>query len=529
MTKHALEHTKVPVQHFDSGGNVSAQNIGAAAGAGAAGIPGALAGGLAGNTGALGNGGGLSFGDQGLTGGISDFLGLTDKFNAGSANIQAGTNQDQLNNAYTGAQTGLATQNNLTNTLQPGVGQAASNQAALAGQLANQANGVGPNVARAQLNQTTGQNAAAQAALMAGQRGTSANPGLIARQAAQQGANLQQQAVGQGATLEAQQQIAAQNNLANLSNNQINQGQTAASNQNSAQQGEQNVLQNANTAANNAAVNMQSNINNTNAQTAIANQNSNNGLFGSLSSAAGGLAGLFADGGEVPLNDPGQMTVPDASKKSGPDLSSLASVAMVAAANGGEIPQAHLAMLAGGGQLAPTSVQTASSMPQSFVANWLGGGPSMVDLKDPGGQSQIQSTAKPVDFAGMMPAQTPKTKGSAGVLPGAGYVDADNKPAGTWNVSASNQDYPDTIAAAKGGKMQLPPQAKNIGGKLKPGGKVPGKPAVKGAVNSYKNDDIAARLSPGEIVLPREVTQSKNAPAMAAAFVRKIQAKKGLK
>lgn len=484
----------MPVQHFDSGGAVNVDQNGVKAlGAGAFG-PAGVAGVGSAQSGLLGPGGGLSFGDQGLTGGISDFLGLTDKFNAGSANIQAGTNQDQLNNAYTGAQTGLNTQNNLTNTLQPGVGQAASNQAALAGQLSNQANGVGPNVARAQLNQTTGQNAAAQAALMAGQRGTSANPGLIARQAAQQGANLQQQAVGQGATLEAQQQIAAQNNLANLSNNQINQGQSAASNQNTALQGEQTVLQNANTAANNAAVNMQSNINNTNAQTAIANQNSNNGVFDSLSSAAGGLAGLFADGGEVPLNDPGQMTVPSAPKKSGPDLSSLASVAMVAAANGGEIPRAHLAMLAGGGQLAPTSVQTASSMPQSFVANWLGGGPSTGELKDPGSLAQTQSDIEPVDFAGMMPEKKTAEK-----------------------------------AEAKGGRIQLPPQAKNIGGKLKPGGKVPGKPTVKGAVNSYKNDDVAARLSPGEIVLPREVTQSKNAPAMAAAFVRKIQAKKGLK
>lgn len=69
--------------------------------------------------------------------------------------------------------------------------------------------GQGPNPALALLQQQTGQNTAAQAALMAGQRGVAANPALMGRQIAQQGAMNQQNAIGQGAALQAQQQLAA--------------------------------------------------------------------------------------------------------------------------------------------------------------------------------------------------------------------------------------------------------------------------------------------------------------------------------
>lgn len=69
--------------------------------------------------------------------------------------------------------------------------------------------------------------------------------------------------------------------------------------------------------------------------------------------------------------------------------------------------------------------------------------------------------------------------------------------------------------AAKGGMM---------GKNFKPGGKVPGKASVAG--DSYANDTVPAIVSPGEIVLPRSVTQAKDAPKKAAAFVQAILAKK---
>ena len=156
--------------------------------------------------------GGLGQIAQGIA---SDFT-AQNNFQAKGAALQPGTNADQLNSAYNGAQTALNQQQGLVNTLTPGVGQGAQSQANLTGMLTNQANGQGPNPAQAALNQQTGVNVANQAALMAGQRGAGANAGLIAREAAQQGAATQQQAVGQGATLQAQQQLAAEQNLQNL-------------------------------------------------------------------------------------------------------------------------------------------------------------------------------------------------------------------------------------------------------------------------------------------------------------------------
>ena len=63
------------------------------------------------------------------------------------------------------------------------------------------------------------------------------------------------------------------------------------------------------------------------------------------------------------------------------------------------------------------------------------------------------------------------------------------------------------------------------GGGLSKGGKVPGKPRVFG--DSEANDTVPAKLSPGEIVLPRSVAQHPNAPAAAAAFVQAVKARHG--
>jgi len=53
--------------------------------------------------------------------------------------------------------------------------------------------------------------------------------------------------------------------------------------------------------------------------------------------------------------------------------------------------------------------------------------------------------------------------------------------------------------------------------KLKP---VPGKANVSG--DSPKNDTVHAKLSPGEVILPRSVMQSKDPAQAAAAFVQAI-------
>lgn len=86
-------------------------------------------------------------------------------------------------------------------------------QQSLGNTLLAQSQGQGPNPAQLALQNATGENVAQQNSLMAGQRGASTNPALIARLAAQQGAGIQQRAVGQGALMQAQQQLAAQQAL----------------------------------------------------------------------------------------------------------------------------------------------------------------------------------------------------------------------------------------------------------------------------------------------------------------------------
>lgn len=80
------------------------------------------------------------------------------------------------------------------------------------------------------------------------------------------------------------------------------------------------------------------------------------------------------------------------------------------------------------------------------------------------------------------------------------------------------------FGALGGGKKPVQPQPKeNDTQKTESfaygGGPVPGRARVVG--NSSKNDVVHAMLSPGEIVLPRSITQAKNAPEAAAKFVAK--------
>ena len=140
-------------------------------------------------------------------GAIGGLLGTAGGFNgtgiAGPqlAPIGNGTNPQQINNAYTGSLNSLASQQALLQALQGQNGL--GNQSQIYGQLQGVANGTGPDPAQAMLNQATGANVSDQAALMAGQRGASANPALMAKLIAEQGAATQQGAAGQGATLQA--------------------------------------------------------------------------------------------------------------------------------------------------------------------------------------------------------------------------------------------------------------------------------------------------------------------------------------
>jgi hypothetical protein len=361
----------------------------------------------------------------------------------------------------------LASQQALANQQQGLINQ----QQNTAGQLQGIANGTGPNPAMAALNQTTGQNVANQASLMAGQRGASSNVGLLARQAAQQGAATQQQAVGQGATMQAQQELGALSGLttqqqaigntqqaiggtnqsvANIASQQIGQqqsqqqalasqaqaqlaaqqaalgnfgntsntlaGQQIAQTQanTSAQQNEQSILQNALAGSNSQYVGAQNSVNSANSglanTTMLGTQKGIGGLFSGSSSAAGAAGG--ARGGMVKeYAHGGQASIP---------------------------------------QVIPAPMPIAQG-PQSSIGRYL---------------------------------NRPKTAAKGGI--------------------ASQHDY-------------------RFGGNVK--AKKPEEKAVK-AGNSYSNDKIPAVLSEGEVVIPRSIMQSKDPARASADFVSKVLAKR---
>lgn len=215
--------------------------------------------------------------------------------------IKNPVSQAQIDQAYKGVQSGIQGQEALLQALQAQGGL--QNQSQVYGQLQNVAAGKGPNPAVAMLNQATGANVANQAALMAGQRGAGANVGLLARQAAQQGAKTQQDAVGQAATMQANQSLNAIGQAGQLANTQAAQqigGTEALTNANLQSQ---NALLNAQSAYNQALVGGQSSVNSANAGLAGAQMQNQGKVLGGVGNALGSILKL-ADGGVVPESGP---------------------------------------------------------------------------------------------------------------------------------------------------------------------------------------------------------------------------------
>lgn len=273
----------VEPQHLASGGSVAAGALGGAASGAALGTAifpgiGTVVGGI----------GGALIGGLGASGGSSTppaaQANLVDPSTGLQANVGAdGQQQQQFVNALS-AQNGIQNQSNVYN------------------QLGGVASGTGPNPAQAMLNQQTGANVSNQAALMAGQRGASSNAGLIARQAAQQGAQTQQQAVGQGATLQAQQSLAALNSQAGIAGQQVGQQQTALSQQQNANLVNQGQVLGSIGSYNSSLTGSQGSVNSANAGINSANNNFQNNLVGGALNAAGGVATTLARGSSSPVS-----------------------------------------------------------------------------------------------------------------------------------------------------------------------------------------------------------------------------------
>jgi len=321
-------------------------------------------------------------------------------FTAEAAQLDKPSTIAQADQQYNQVQQGLGQQQDLVQALanQNGI----QNQSDVYNQLGQVASGQ-LNPAQAQLNQNTQANVANQAALMASQRGAGANPALLARQAAMAGGNLQQNAIGQAATLQANNQMNAIGAQGNLATQQVAQQQAAQQAYNAnALQGQSNVLQS---------------ISNQN-QAALGNTQQQNAANASIANATIGLQGDIVKG--------------------------------VTSAAGGAAKLAH------GGPVSPMGLH-------------------------------FHKMAK----GGKVPAL---------VSPGEKYLD----PKDVQKVA-------------------------NGANPLKTGETIPGKPKVAGAKDSYANDTVSRLLDEGGIVLPRSVTQAKDAPKKASKFVEEIQRKKALK
>lgn len=399
--------------------------------------------------------------------------------------------------AQNGYQAGLAptTQMNYA----PAIGQAGSNalngygqqqqlqgqQQGLANQYGQQAMGQGPNPAQAMLNQSTGQNVNAQAALMAGQRGSSQNVGMMARQIGNAGAQTQQQGIGQAATLQAQQSIAAQQQQAalfgqmgqqNIAEQQVNAGifGTAAG---------------ANNAQNTGNIQNYSQMQGINSTIAQNNANATNQTMGGLMSGAGMLASMLKDGGKVE----------DAPQK-------------FADGGMGSIDQAQAT--SGAMPYVPPGL---SSVPlgQGTFSNIAPKMPSMGGGGDAGGSEDAGTGMAAMADGGETPKYAMKH-----LIKGSPHQDRGRMMNALVSPGEILLDPEQARAAAvgKSSAKRVLPMAKWV----------PGHASVSG--NSYQNDTVPAKLEKGGVVIPRSISQkSKNLPEDAARFVAAALAKKGKK
>lgn len=463
-------------------------------------------------------------------------------------NMRSALNQQQWLNTDLQGANGVGTQGSAIQGLQ---GLAA--QQAATGNLYGQiAQGQGPNPALAALNQATGQNVANQAALMAGQRGAASNVGLIARQAAQQGANTQQQAVGQAATQQSQQQLGAlsgltaqqqaqaatQQAIGGLGSTQVGQQQAGvnayaqqAQSQLAAQQAQQNFL----AGQAQQQISNQANVSQQATQANLANSGQLQGSLGQYNQAQVSNQGNVNSGnaGLAQTQMQGQQGLIGGLMNSGGSA-----LGALAAAHGGEIRKPQRRYAGGTGDIAapqvtatpfdttpppispietaPIASATDPNQPSSSLGKFLQGfGQNMGEegTNAYGGNTGAQSIQKGGAKLGKGIAAYAKKKNSGKQTPD----DVSNNDVS--NDDASNFDSPGTMMSAKGGPVH----------DLRGGGAVKaatsGEKAIK-AGDSYDNDKIDAKLSEHEIVLPRHVTMAKDPMKASMEYLKGVYEKR---
>ncbi len=399
------------------------------------------------------------------------------------------------------------------------------------------ANGTGPNPAQAMLNQQTGANVAQQAALMAGQRGAGANVGLMARQAAQQGAGIQQQAVGQGATMQANQSLGAI-------------GQMGAQQQAMAgTQGQIAGIGAGLTAAQQAAIAAQygQGATATGMQQAGIESQFGHGTtqIGQQQQALGANAGIA---GQQVGQQIGATNAVSAAQQGeqGQLLGAIGQSNTANVAQQGNVNTANAgiagAKIAGQNDMAGGLLQGAG-VGGKLVGAVLGGAQGgYVHMAEGGAAAPpypIPNGGGPV-VAAPLPGPVAPPPGPASSF---GQFLSGRGDTGSYLANQNPEEKSDEAAATftpTKGKSALFNGAAAVGqramgatgGLAKGGGAVNAKTSEQKATksgNSYANDKIPAMLSEGEIVVPRSVLQSGDPVRGAADFVAKVMAKRGKK
>ncbi len=423
-----------------------------------------------------------------------------------------------------------------------GLQNVAGQQQMTADMLQGIANGTGPNPAQAMLNQQTGANVAQQAALMAGQRGAGANVGLMARQAAQQGAGIQQQAVGQGATMQANQSLGAI-------------GQMGAQQQAMAgTQGQIAGIGAGLTAAQQAAIAAQygQGATATGMQQAGIESQFGHGTtqIGQQQQALGANAGIA---GQQVGQQIGATNAVSAAQQGeqGQLLGAIGSANTANVAQQGNVNTANAgiagAKIAGQNDMAGGLLQGAG-VGGKLVGSVLGGPKAgaqggYVEMAEGG----VAAPPYPIPNGGGPLVAPPPMPGPVAPPPGAAssfgqYLNGMGDT-GSYLANQKPEEKSDEAAASFTpikGKSALFNGAASVGqramgatgGLAKGGGAVNAKTSEQKATksgNSYDNDKIPAMLSEGEIVVPRSVLQSGDPVRGAADFVAKVMAKRGKK
>jgi hypothetical protein len=399
------------------------------------------------------------------------------------------------------AQTSINQQQALAQALQAQGG--IQNQSNIYNQLGGIASGQGPNPAAAMLAQQTGANQAQQAAMQAGQRGGGANAGLLARNAGQIGAGVQQQAVGQGATMQAQQALAALGQQAGIAGQQVGNTIGAQQGVTSAQQGQAGQLIGANVAQNNANIANVSQQNQANAGINSSKVTEQGNIVSGLLGGAGAAAGL-AHGGMVPHYDDGGTVAPAASgindfgSSNGP-VSSFGKAMSGTGANG-QSSNPFLAPM--------TSIGSAiNKQAKSLFSSAPTPGGTSPDIMG----ATPTASATPSDTS--LPSNVANSTGGAAPLGTESYAKGGKVPA----MVSPGEKYLNPTEVEKVERGEKPA--------IKAGVTIKGKAAVPG--DSLKNDNVPKTLEEGGIVLPRSITQSKRPGPAAQKFVEALLAKQG--